>query len=53
MSRNMLPDSLSDIALFFWMDITYYYFNTLSLNAPDLPTGKFENFQEKFVVTEK
>ena len=35
------------------MDITYRYLNRLSLNAPDLPKGKFENFQEKFVVTEK
>ena len=35
------------------MDITDYYFNTPSLNAPQLPIGKFENFQEKFVVTEK
>jgi hypothetical protein len=35
------------------MDITYYYFNTLSLNAVGLPIGKFKTFQEKFVVTEK
>ena len=35
------------------MDITYYFFITPSLNAPHLPIGNFENFQEKFVVTEK